>query len=134
MRRVACDKEGDGDGYKSDGNKGDGQATATRVMVMVTENNNQPATGATKAGGGWQESIDKAITRPRRWAMTNDKSVQGMMIAAMKRVRVERAMVTAMRVVGKEEGKEGQQRGGWHCNEGGVQQMGHWQQLQEQWQ
>ncbi len=24
MTRVACDKEGDGDGYKSDGNEGDG--------------------------------------------------------------------------------------------------------------
>ncbi len=33
--RVACDKEGNGDGYKSNGNKGDGQATATRAMVTV---------------------------------------------------------------------------------------------------
>jgi hypothetical protein len=33
--RVACDEEGDGKGYKSDGNKGDGRATATRVMVTA---------------------------------------------------------------------------------------------------
>jgi hypothetical protein len=37
--RVACDKEGDGDGGKSDGYEGDKQATATRLMakrVMAT--------------------------------------------------------------------------------------------------
>jgi hypothetical protein len=36
--RVACDKEGDGNGYKSNGDEGDGRATATRAMVtaMVT--------------------------------------------------------------------------------------------------
>ncbi len=34
-RRVACDKEGNGDGYKSNGDKGDRQATATRAMVMA---------------------------------------------------------------------------------------------------
>jgi hypothetical protein len=34
------------------GNKGDRQATATRVMVTAKGNNNQPAMGATKAGGG----------------------------------------------------------------------------------
>jgi hypothetical protein len=28
--RVACNKEGNGNGYKSDGNKGDGRAMATR--------------------------------------------------------------------------------------------------------
>ncbi len=40
--RVACNKEGngdghksDGDGYKSDGNESDRQATATRAMVMA---------------------------------------------------------------------------------------------------
>ncbi len=106
MARVACNKEGNGDGYKSNGDKGDGRATATRVMVTAKANNNQPATGATKAGGGWRESIKEAITRPRWWATTNDESVRRMMMAATKRARVERAMVTAMRVVGKEEGKE----------------------------
>jgi hypothetical protein len=62
MTRVACNKEGNGNGYKSDGNKGDRQATATRVMVTAKVNNDQPATGATKVGGGWQESVNKAIT------------------------------------------------------------------------
>ncbi len=33
--RVACDEEGDDDGYKSDGDEGDGRATATRAMVTV---------------------------------------------------------------------------------------------------
>jgi hypothetical protein len=75
------------------------------VMVTAKVNNNQPATGATKAGGGWQESVDEAITGPQRWATTNDKSVQRMMMAAAKRACVERAMVTAMRVACKEEGK-----------------------------
>ena len=35
VTRVACDEEGDGDGYKSDGNEGDGRATATRAMVTA---------------------------------------------------------------------------------------------------
>jgi hypothetical protein len=33
--RVVCDEEGDGDGYKSDGNEGDGRVTVTRAMVTV---------------------------------------------------------------------------------------------------
>ncbi len=32
---VACDEEGNGDGYKSDGNEGDGQAMGTRAMVTA---------------------------------------------------------------------------------------------------
>jgi hypothetical protein len=52
MMRVACDEEGDGDGGKSDGDKGGRQATATRAMATEKANNNQPATGSTKAGGG----------------------------------------------------------------------------------
>ncbi len=52
MMRVVCDKEGDGNSYKSDGNEGDRQVMATRVMAAAKANNNQPATGATKAGGG----------------------------------------------------------------------------------
>jgi hypothetical protein len=51
--RVACNKEGDGNGSKSDGNKGGGRATATRAMVMEKANNNQLATGLAKAGSGW---------------------------------------------------------------------------------
>jgi hypothetical protein len=60
--RVACDEEGDGNGGKSNGNKGGGQATVTRVMVMEKANNNQPATGLTKAGSGWGENVNKATT------------------------------------------------------------------------
>ncbi len=33
--RVACNKEGDGNGYKSNGDKGDKRATATRAMVTA---------------------------------------------------------------------------------------------------
>jgi hypothetical protein len=33
--RVACNEEGDGDGYMSNGNKGDGRATVTRAMVTA---------------------------------------------------------------------------------------------------
>ncbi len=58
--KVACNKEGNGNGGKSNGNKGGMQATAMRAMAMEKANNNQPATRSTKAGGGWQESVDKA--------------------------------------------------------------------------
>ncbi len=61
--------------------------------------------GSTKAGGGWRESADEATKRPRRWATTNDKSVRRMTMAVTKRARVDRAMVTKMRVVGNEEGE-----------------------------
>ncbi len=60
--RVACDKEGNGNSGKSDGYEGGGQATATRAMAREKANNNQPAMRSTKAGGGWQESVDKATT------------------------------------------------------------------------
>jgi hypothetical protein len=35
MTRVACNEEGDGDGYKSDGDEADGRATAMRAMVTA---------------------------------------------------------------------------------------------------
>ncbi len=35
VTRVACNEEGVGDGYKSDGDEGDGRATATRAMVTA---------------------------------------------------------------------------------------------------
>ncbi len=35
VTRVACDEEGDDDGYKSNGDKGDRRATATRAMVTA---------------------------------------------------------------------------------------------------
>ncbi len=60
--RVACNEEGNGDGGKSNGDKGGGRAMATRAMAMEKANNNQPATGLAKAGGGWQESVDEGTT------------------------------------------------------------------------
>ncbi len=32
---MVCNEEGNGDGYKSDGNEGDGRATATRAILMA---------------------------------------------------------------------------------------------------
>ena len=58
-------------------------------------------------------------------AMTNDESMQWMMMAATKRARVERAMVTAMRVVGDEEGKGDDEKDG-VGNKGGMQPRGQW--------
>ncbi len=55
-----------------------------------------------------------------------------MMMAATKRARVERAMVSAMRVVVNEEG-EGDNKKDGVSDEGGVQQRGQWRWLQEQW-
>jgi hypothetical protein len=70
-----------------------------------------------------RESVDEATTRPRRWATTNDKSVRRMMMAATKRVRVERAMVTAMRVAVNEEGEGDDEKDG-VGDKGGVGQRG----------
>jgi hypothetical protein len=78
---------------------------------------NQPATGATKTGGGWQEGINEATTRPRRWATTNNEGVWRMVMAVTKRARMARAMVTAMRVPVDKEGKGGSGHG---VDEGGV--------------
>ncbi len=44
--------------------------------------------------------------------MTNNESMRWMMMAATKRVRVARAMVMAMRVVGNEEGKGDNEKDG----------------------
>ncbi len=90
---------------------------------------NQPATGATKTGGGWQEGIDEATTRPQRWATTNDKGVRRMVMAVTKKARMERAMVMAMRVPVDDKGKGGTGHG---VNEGGVRQRGRGQRRQEQ--
>jgi hypothetical protein len=51
-----------------------------------------------------------------------------MMMAATKRARVERAMVTAMRVVGDEEGKGDDEKDG-GGDEGGVRRRGRWRRL-----
>jgi hypothetical protein len=49
--RVACDKEGEGDGGKSDGNEGGRQATAMRVMA--TEGKQQSTSNGINKGGWW---------------------------------------------------------------------------------
>jgi hypothetical protein len=53
-------------------------------------------------------------------------------MAAMKRARVDRAMVTEMRVVGDKEGKGDNEKDG-VGNKSGVRQRGQWRRLQEQW-
>jgi hypothetical protein len=49
--RAVCDKEGDGDGYKSNGNEVGRRATATRIMV--TEGEQQSTSEGTDKGGRW---------------------------------------------------------------------------------
>jgi hypothetical protein len=92
---------------------------------------NQLATGATKAGGGWQEGVNKVTSRPQRWETTYNERVRRMVMAVTKRARMERAMVTAMRVPVNEDGKGGMGHG--IGNKGGMQQRGQWQWRQEQW-
>jgi hypothetical protein len=79
--------------------------TTTKAMATKKANSNQPETGSTKAGGGKQESINEATTWPRWWVRTNDQSMRWMIMAALKRARVERGMVMAIRVAGDKEGK-----------------------------
>ncbi len=87
-------------------------------MEALDNHDNQPAMGATKTGSGWQESIDEATTRPQWWARTNNIGVRQMVMGVMKRVRMARAIVTAMRVPVNEEGKGVTGHG--VGNEGGV--------------
>ncbi len=101
-------------------------------LEALDNHDNQPATGAMKTGGGWQEGINKATTRPQRWATTNDEGVRRMVMAVKKRARMARAMVTAMRVPVDEEGKGGMGHG--VGDEGGVQRRGQWRRWQERWQ
>ncbi len=54
----------------------------------------------------------------------NDKILRQMMVAAMKKARLARAVVMGMRVVGDKEGKGGTGHG--VGNEGGMQQRGQW--------
>jgi hypothetical protein len=49
--RVVCNKEGNGDGGKSNGNKGGRRATAT--MAMVIEGKQQPTSDGINKGGWW---------------------------------------------------------------------------------
>jgi hypothetical protein len=49
--RVVCDEEGDGDGYKSDGDEVGRRATVTRVMAK--EGEQQSTSDGTNKGGRW---------------------------------------------------------------------------------
>ncbi len=100
-------------------------------LEALDNHDNQPAMGAMKTGGGWQEGIDEATTQPRRWATTNNKGVRRMVMAVTKRGRMARAMVMAMRVLVNEEGEGGTGHG---VNEGGMRQRGRRRRRQEQWQ
>ncbi len=51
VTRVVCDEEGDGDGYKSDGNKVGRRATATKAMA--TEGEQQSTSHGADKGGRW---------------------------------------------------------------------------------
>ncbi len=51
LTRVACDKEGKGDGGKSDGDKGGERATVTRAMA--TEGKQQSTSDGINKGGWW---------------------------------------------------------------------------------
>jgi hypothetical protein len=53
-------------------------------------------------------------------------------MAGAKRARVDRAMVTEIRVVGDKEGKGNDEKDD-VGDEGGVQQRGRWRRLQERW-
>jgi hypothetical protein len=92
------------------------------ILEASDNQDNQPATGAMKAGGGWQESIDELTTRPRWWATTNNESVRQMVMAATKRARMARVMVMAMRLPVDEKGKGDTGHG--IGDKGGVQQIG----------
>jgi hypothetical protein len=59
------------------------------------KNNNQLVMGASKAGGGWQESI-KDHKNMAVVDKMNNKSMWRMMRGATKRARVARAMVNSL--------------------------------------
>jgi hypothetical protein len=100
-------------------------------LEALDNHDNQPVTGATKTGGGWQEGIDEATSRPRRWATKNNEGVWRMVMAVTKRARMARAMVTATRVPVNKEGKGGTGHG---VDKGGVRQRGQGRWRQERWQ
>jgi hypothetical protein len=51
LTRVACDKEGEGNDGKSDGNEGGGRATAMRAMA--TKGEQQSTSDGIDKGGRW---------------------------------------------------------------------------------
>ncbi len=86
-------------------------------MEASDNHDNQPVPGATKTGGGCQEGINEATTRPQRWATTNNKGKRRMAMAVTKRARMARAMLMAIRVPVDEEGEGGTGHG---VDKGGV--------------
>jgi hypothetical protein len=108
VTRVAGDKEGNGDGGKSNGisNKGGEQETATRVMVMVTM-----WAMATLAGNkeGMDEGGKSMATAMRMVGEEEGKGGKAMAMATRvvgKRTltAMKRAMATETREAGIEEG------------------------------
>jgi hypothetical protein len=89
------------------------------ILEASDNHDNQPVMGATKAGGGWRESIDKVTIQPQPWATTNNESMRQMVMAATKKAMMARAMVMAIRVPADEEGEGGTGHG--IGGEGGVQ-------------
>ncbi len=102
--RVACNKEGKGDGSKSDGNEGGGRATATRAMA--TE--------------GKQQSTSDRIDKGRQWLARECRRGDHTTTTVGDDEQQERAadddgsneegeggqvLVTEMRVVGDKKGK-----------------------------
>ncbi len=108
-------------------------AMAARLSLEASDSdNNQLATQEKHRRRAVAGERALTTTQPRRWATTNDKSVLRMMMAATKRVRVARAMVTAMRTAVNEEGKGGTGHG--VGDGGGMRRRGRRRRRQEQWQ
>jgi hypothetical protein len=87
----------------------------------MTTINNQLATGASKIGGGWQESINNHTTT----VAGDDKQQERAAVddeVRDKEARATRVMVMVMRVAGDKEGKGGKGHG--ISNMGGLQQRG----------
>jgi hypothetical protein len=109
--RVACDKEGDGNGNKSDSNEGGGQATMTRAMA--TE--------------GKQQSTSNRINKGRQWLVREHRRGDHTTTMVGDDERQERAVDDDG---SNEEGEGG--KGDGDGNEGGGRQRGQGQQ-QEGW-
>jgi hypothetical protein len=110
--RVVCNKEGDGNGCKSNGNEDDGQVTVTRAMKMATakattwvrmmatrlagkeegKGEGGKGDGDGDKGGGGQ--------RGQGWPGDGNRD-KGDRQATVTATKTKRVMVTATRVAGK---------------------------------
>ena len=70
VTRLACNKEGNGDGGKSDGDEGGGQASAMRAMA--TEGEQQSTSDGIDKGGWWLAREHRRGDHTTR-TMGNDK-------------------------------------------------------------